>query len=71
MDGEIHRVIPPDVQPAQGVIDGQRQVNHGPATDRSVGRKQHVPDRPEMPNAPVICNPNEVIKDKGATKLLQ
>ena len=56
VDRQVDGMIAPGIQPAEGVVDGEGEVQQRPAADRlAVARRgERLPDRPEMADRRVL-----------------
>ena len=66
MDAKIPDVVTRHVETSQRVIHREREVDDGPARDRSFrGWDECVPERPELADRLVVDNRRFVVPDEG------
>ncbi len=72
VNGQVRRMVAPDLASADGVVDCQREIHQRPAGDGlAAGRRaEWLPNRPELPDRGVIGDRDFVVEDKGAREAI-
>src|ERR1017187_263966 len=67
MDSKIEGMIAPDIRPAEGKVDREREVRHG-ASAHGNSRSRRVQSRAQAAQRLVFRNRAHVVEDEGAGK---